>query len=116
MNSEVIIMPILFLVTGAVIIAYFYLRNKERQLIIERGLSTEQMLALYRRKKDPLIMLKTGIVILFFGIGLGGGMLLNELTGYEEFIAFMIFTFTGLGFIIAFFVSKKYQVPDNDDQ
>jgi uncharacterized membrane protein len=57
-------------------------------------------------------MLKTGIVVFFFGLGLGGGSLLNEMTGYEEWIAFLIFTMTGLGFIVAYFLSKKYGSPE----
>lgn len=109
MGSEVIVVPIIFFATGAVLITYLYLRYRERTTIIERGLSTEQMMALYNKKRDPLMMLKTGIVVFFFGLGLGGGTLLNELTGYEEWIAFLIFTMTGIGFIVAFLVSKKYE-------
>jgi hypothetical protein len=112
MGSEVIVVPIIFFSTGAVLIAYFYMRYRERTTIIERGLSTEQMMALYNKKRDPLLMLKTGIVVFFFGLGLGGGSLLNEMTGYEEWIAFLIFTMTGLGFIVAYFLSKKYGSPE----
>lgn len=109
MGSEVIVVPIIFFSVGAVLIAYFYLRYRERSTIIERGLSTEQMLALYNKKRDPLIMLKIGVVVFFFGLGLGGGLLIQEMTGVEEWVPFLIFTMTGLGFIVAFFVSKKYQ-------
>jgi hypothetical protein len=112
MGSEVIVVPIIFFSTGAVLIAYFYMRYRERTTIIERGLSTEQMMALYNKKRDPLLMLKTGIVVFFFGLGLGGGSLLNEMTGYEEWIAFLIFKMTGLGFIVAYFLSKKYGSPE----
>lgn len=109
MGSEVIVVPIIFFSVGAVLIAYFYLRFRERSTIIERGLSTEQMLALYNKKRDPLLMLKIGVVVFFFGLGLGGGLLIQEMTGVEEWVPFLIFTMTGLGFIVAFFVSKKYQ-------
>ncbi|MCZ7601817.1 MAG: hypothetical protein QY331_12095 [Melioribacteraceae bacterium] len=109
MGSEVIVVPIIFFTTGAVLIAYYYLRYRERSTIIERGLSTEQMMALYNKKRDPLIMLKIGVVVFFFGLGLGGGLLIQEMTGVEEWVPFLIFTMTGLGFIVAFFVSKKYQ-------
>ncbi len=109
MGSEVIVVPIIFFSTGAVLIAYFYLRYRERSTIIERGLSTEQMMALYSKKRDPLAMLKIGIVTFFFGLGLGGGLLLKELTGYEEWVPFLLFTMTGLGFVAAFFVSKKHK-------
>ena len=109
MGSEVVVVPIIFFTVGAVLIAYFYLRYRERSTIIERGLSTEQMLALYNKKRDPLLMLKIGVVVFFFGLGMGGGLLIQEMTGVEEWVPFLIFTMTGLGFIVAFFVSKKYQ-------
>jgi len=116
MGSEVIVVPIIFFTCGAIVLAYIYYRYKERAAIIEKELSTEQMTALFNKnvKRDPLLMLKIGIVVFFFGLGLGGGTLLNVMTGYEEWIAFLIFTMTGLGFIVAFFVSKKYESPENE--
>lgn len=116
MGSEVIVVPIIFFSVGAVVLSYIYFRYKERSTIIERGLSTEQMMALYnsKRKKDPLLLLKIGIVVFFFGLGIGSGTLLAEYTGYEEWIAFLIFTSTGVGFIVAFFVSKKYESPEKE--
>ena len=116
MGSEVIVVPIIFFTCGAVLLAYIFYRYKERSAIIEKGLSTEQMAAFFNRniKRDPLLMLKIGIVVFFFGLGLGGGTLLNEMTGYEEWIAFLIFTMTGLGFIVAYFVSKKYESPEKE--
>ena len=116
MGSEVIVVPIIFFACGAVLLSFIYYRYKERTAIIERGLSTEQMAAFFNRniRRDPLLMLKIGIVVFFFGLGIGGGTLLSEYTGYEEWIAFLIFTMSGIGFIVAFLVSKKYESPEKE--
>lgn len=109
MGSEVIVVPIIFLTTAAVFISYFYLRYRERSTIIEKGLTPEQMLALYDKKKDPFLMLKIGVVVFFFGLGMGLGMVIEEQTGSEAWIPFLIFTLTGLGFVVAFYLSKRLE-------
>ena len=111
MGSEVIVVPIIFFTTAAVIISYFYLRYRERSTIIERGLTPEQMLALYDKKRDPFLMLKIGVVVFFFGLGLGIGMLLERSTHEEAWVPFLIFTGTGLGFIVAFYLTKMLESP-----
>lgn len=112
MGSEVIVVPIIFLTIAAISISYFYLRYRERSTIIEKGLTPEQMLALYDKKRDPLLMLKIGVVVFFFGLGMGIGMLIEEYTGHEAWVPFLIFTLTGLGFIVAFYLSKRFEKSD----
>lgn len=103
---------VFILVVGLVIITYYYFRSKERQLIIEKGLSAEQIAELIKNKKNPYIVLKLGLIVLFFGIGLGLGLLLED-SGYSgAWIPFLIFAFTGTGFIAAFFVSRKFEKED----
>ncbi|MEG8947634.1 DUF6249 domain-containing protein [Rosettibacter firmus] len=94
-------------VTGIVLVSYFYFHSKEKQLMIEKGLSFEQMIEILRSRKDPYGLLKVGIIILFFGIGLGTGILIRRFTGIDEFVPLFIFAMFGLGFIVAHFASQK---------
>jgi hypothetical protein len=96
-----------FLVVGIVLVTYFYFRSKEKQMMIEKGLSYEQMVELLRTKRDPFLMLKLGIITLFIGLGLGAGFLMENSTGYDEWMGFFIIIFCGLGFLAAFFVTRK---------
>ncbi len=103
------------LVIGLVIIMYFYFRSREKQLMIEKGLSYEQMIELMRYQKHGHGLLKAGIILIFFGIGLGSGMLLENATYSEEWVPFMIFVMTGLGFVVAYIAGRKYEKTDKDD-
>ncbi|NOX18592.1 MAG: phage shock protein B [Chlorobi bacterium] len=116
MNPEVFIPIVLFLVLGAVVLAWIYYRSQERQLIIEKGLTAEQMKELMAKKWDPYILLKMGIIILFFGFGLGVGMFLEELNPSDLWVPFSLFTFTGVGFIVAYNASRKLKLADKKEQ
>jgi len=100
------------IVIGLAFVTWVYFRSREKQMIIERGLDTELVKALFEKKKSPYAMLKIGLVILFFGIGLGIGLLIEVYTGVEEWIPFLIFTGLGIGFVLAFVVSRKFEEKD----
>ncbi|MEE9432085.1 MAG: DUF6249 domain-containing protein [Melioribacteraceae bacterium] len=106
---------IAFIVLGIVTVTFLYFRNRERQLMVEKGVTAEQIGQMFKQKKiQPYSLLQLGIVILFFGSGLGGGILLED-AGYSEgWIPFLIFTSAGLGFIVSFFVSRKVRIADNN--
>ncbi len=100
---------VFFFVTGAVILTWIFFRSKERQLMLERGLTPEQIFEFYKSKKiSGTIWLKLGILTVFFGIGLGVGFIFND----ERFIATSIFVFSGLGFVVAFFFGRKFDPKD----
>lgn len=103
-------------IPGAVIITWIFFRSKERQMLIQKGFTNDQIIALYSGKRNPYIWLKLGIIVVFFGIGLGVGGLLENMTGLEMFIAFGIITFSGLGFVVAYYVSRKFEKEDNVDE
>jgi hypothetical protein len=107
MQGGEIVGALFFIITGLVIVTYIYFRSKEKQMMIEKGLSYEQMVELLRTKRDPFIMLKLGLLTLFVGLGLGLGFLFDNLTSYEEWIPFWIVTMTGLGFVAGFVVSRR---------
>lgn len=98
---------ILFIVTGLVLVTFFYLRSKEKQMLIEKGLSSDEIKTFYDRKKDPLILMKIGIVSIFFGIGLGFGLMLQEYTTKDFWVPFLLFVSTGIGFVLANIFGRK---------
>ncbi len=105
--SEVFIPIILFLVIGIIWVSHIYFRSREKQLMIEKGLSYEQMMEFFKTKRDPYLMMKIGIVTLFFGVGLGSGLLIDRFTEIEEWVPFLIISMTGLGFIVSFLITRN---------
>ena len=106
-SLEVFIPIVLFLVIGLVLVTFFYFRSKEKQMMMDKGLSYEQMMELLKFKSDHLLTLKFGIIVVFFGLGLGLGYLFRGWTYDEEWMAFTIITMTGLGFVVAYLVARK---------
>lgn len=98
---------VMFLVIGLILVTYFYFRSRERQMLIDKGLSADQIKEFFDRKKDSLNLLKTGIIVFFFGLGLGFGMMLQDATDKEYWIPFSLFVLTGIGFVAANLVARK---------
>jgi len=97
---------VMSIVIGLVIITLFYLRSKERQMLIEKGLTLTEMKEFYTNKKDPFILTKIGVIAVFFGVGLGVGLMLQEYTEHDFWVPFLLFITTGLGFVIAGILGK----------
>jgi len=109
---------IMMLVIGLIFVTYFYLKSRERQMLIEKGLSAEDIKQFFERKKDHSVLIKIGIIAIFFGIGLGLGMISGSDEGTREiYMPASIFIFTGLGFVVANLVGnkmrEKYKVDNN---
>ncbi len=98
-----------FLITGLVILVAIYFKSRERQMLIERGLSAEQIKEFFSNKKsvNPYLMTKIGIVSIFFGLALFLGMFLEDLTSRDYWMVLSLFSVTGAGFIIANVVGRK---------
>jgi len=111
MLAGILVPIVFFLVTGLVWVTWIYFRSREKQMMIEKGMSYEQMMEFMKTKRDPFVMLKIGIVVFFFGLGLGVGLIIENTFYVEEgtWIPLLIFTMTGLGFIIAFFTTRKLE-------
>ncbi len=112
MDKEVVavfIPIILFLVSGLVAVVYLYLRSRERQMLIEKNLDAEAIKEFFNNKRnyDPFRLLKFGVICLFFGLALGFGLMLEDATGADYWVPFLLFTITGLGFIVANLVARK---------
>ena len=98
---------VMFLVIGIIVVSFVYFRSRERQMLIEKGLSAEEMKLFFKQKRDPFIMLKIGIIFIFFGLGLGLGMLSGDEATREVWMPMTIFVFTGIGFVIANILGNK---------
>ncbi len=108
-GGEVFIPIIMFLVIGVVLVSYIFFRSKEKQMMIEKGMSYEQMIEFLKTKRNPYTWLKLGIVVMFFGIGLGVGLLIQKYTYVEEWVPFLMITLTGVGFIVAYLAERKFE-------
>ncbi len=113
MREEVIavFIPIIItLVIGAILIVYFFLKSKEKQMLIEKGLSAEEIKKFFEEKRDGLGLMKIGVISIFFGIGLGFGMMLEDATTKEYWIPFLLFVGTGIGFVVANVLAEKMKL------
>jgi len=100
------------LIVGLVIVTYFYFRARERQMMIEKGLTPEQMAELFKSKRNPYTWLKLGVITIFSGLGIGLGVMAEQANWNDGFISLFIITLIGVGFVAAFFVSRKFEKED----
>ena len=100
------------LIVALVIATYVYFRSRERQMMIEKGLTAEQMAELFKSKRNPYTWLKLGIITIGAGIGIGMGVMAEQAEWNDGFISLFIITFIGLGFVGAFFISRKFEKED----
>jgi putative Mn2+ efflux pump MntP len=103
---------VFFLVVGLILVTAFYFRSRERQMLIDKGLDTQSIKEFFERKRGsghPYLLMQLGIIILAFGIGLGFGMMLQDYTYEDYWIVLFMFSFTGIGFIVANVVTQKLQ-------
>lgn len=114
--SPFIIPIIFFLVTGFVIAMAIFFSSKEKQMIIEKNLDTDVIAQLYKKKeyKGRYFNLKAGIIIIFFGIGIGLGMIVDDYFFNDGWLPLILFTFTGIGFVIAFFAARVQEKKDKE--
>lgn len=98
---------VMFLVIGIVLLSTGYFKFRERQMLIEKGLDAQSIKEFYIQKRDPYILMKIGIISIFFGIGLGLGLYLNGETDKDFWVPFLLFTCTGIGFVVANIAGKK---------
>jgi hypothetical protein len=92
---------VMLLIIGLIAVTAIYYRSRERQMLIDKGLSAEDMKKFFEQKRDPFWLMKVGIICIFFGIGLGIGLMSGGEETREVVTPTSIFIFTGLGFVIA---------------
>ncbi len=104
---------VITLVIGIVLVVHFYLRSKEKQMLIEKGLSSEDIKKFFEERRDGLGLMKIGVISIFFGLGLGFGMMLEDATSKEYWIPFLLFVGSGIGFVVANVLADKMKKKAN---
>jgi hypothetical protein len=100
---------ILFLVIGLVLVSSAYFNFRVRQTLVDKGLDAQSIKEFLEHKKDPNTLMKVGIIAIAFGIGLGLGMALQDYYDKDYWIPFALFTFTGIGCVIANIAARKLE-------
>ena len=98
---------IFFLVVGLVLVISIFYKSKEKQMLIEKGLSAEEIKKFFEERRDGLALMKIGIISICFGLGLGFGMMLEDWSSKDYWIPLMLFVGTGIGFVIANVLANK---------
>jgi hypothetical protein len=117
MGSDAIAIPIIFtLVLGVVFMVAIITRHRERISMVERGLSSEEIKAMYTRQlqRNPLTSLKWGIVLVMAGTAILLGNYLREAYGMRDgAILGLVALLVGVGLVIFYAIAGKKitQVP-----
>jgi hypothetical protein len=111
MNATEVLVPIAFFIfLGGVIITLVTARHKERMAMVEKGMSSEDIKALYVRQinRDPLTSLKWGILLVFAGTSVLLGNYLHEQFRMEEgAIVGLVVLFLGVGLLLFYGIAAK---------
>ncbi len=111
MNGPEVLIPIIGVIATAVVfISYFTSRNRERMAMIEKGLTSEEIKAMYARdvKRDPLQSLKWGLLFLLAGIAIMLGNFLHDYYGVDGGVVFgMVILFAGIGLVAFYAIAAK---------
>jgi hypothetical protein len=110
MNVEVLIPIVLFIATASVIVVNIAARHKERLAMIEKGLSGDEIKAMYAResKWHPLSGLKWGLLFAFTGAALIYGNLMQpEGDVNEGFVVGLVVLSAGVALMIYYKIAIK---------
>lgn len=111
MNGAEVLIPLISVISIAVVlITYFMARHKERITMIEKGLSSEEIKALYARevRRDPLGSLKWGILSVLAGIAIMLGNYLHDYYAVDEGVVVgMVILFVGIGLVAFYTIASK---------
>ena len=108
---EVLIPIFFFFAVAAVWIVALTTRHRERMTMVEKGLGTEEIKALFAKdiRRDPLSSLKWGIIFVFGGAGVFLVHLLHNYYDFDEgaLIVGISALFLGAGLLLFYFIASK---------
>ena len=90
--------------------AIIFTRHRERVLMIDKGLTPEEIRSLYNRavRSRPLLALKWGIIFVSIGLAIIVSLVASEVYYVDEGIyPALIALFGGLGLILFYRIAKK---------
>ncbi len=104
---------ILFIIIGFVITFHLMTRSKERQLLIEKDFTVEDLKSLYSKPLNHHNTAKWAFILLFGGIGLFIGIWLSEQTGEDGYALAAIALSIGIGLLVW---QKVYGSKEKDEE
>jgi len=111
MRDEGLLIPIFALVfMTALIIVWISTRHRERMSMIEKGMSSEDIKALYMRQvtRDPLGSLKWGILLLMGGAAALLANFMHDRFGMDEGAGVgMVVLGVGVGLVVYYLIASK---------
>jgi hypothetical protein len=111
MGAEEVLIPItMFMSTAAVLIIWLVTRHRERVSMIEKGLTSEEIKAMYHReiKRDPLASLKWGLMAVLAGAAILLGNYLHVQFNVDEGAIFgLVLLFVGIGLVMFYSIASK---------
>lgn len=111
MSPEEVLVPITFFLSlSAGLIIWLITRHKERITMIEKGLSQEEIKAMYHRdvRRDPLASLKWGLMALLAGAAILLGNYLRVTFNVDEGVIFgLVILFVGVALILFYTIAIK---------
>ena len=115
MESQIIgiigvFIPIIaIIVSGLVIVTHIYFTSKEKQMLIDKGSTPEELKLYFQKKSDSNLFLRAGIVFVFIGLGIAAGRMVEDMTTKEFYVPVFIISFFGIGLILSHFITNRQQ-------
>ncbi|MGB5875192.1 MAG: DUF6249 domain-containing protein [Bacteroidota bacterium] len=97
--------------------AIIFTRHRERVLMIDKGLTAEEIRSLYARavRNRPLLSLKWGIILISVGLAIVLSLVATEVYYVDEGVyPALIILFAGLGLVLFYQIAKKVG-PENGE-
>ena len=111
MRSEEVLIPItMFMSFAVVLIIWLVTRHRERVAMIEKGLTSDEIKAMYHReiRRDPFTSLKWGLLFLLAGAAILLGNFLHAQFNVEEGVIIgLVCLFVGIGLVIFYSIASK---------
>ena len=111
MGLEDIFVPLAGIGAGIVaIVVIFSSRHRERMAMIEKGLSSDEIKAMYTRdiRRDPLGSLKWGLIFVLAGMAVMLGVWLRDnYFANDGIIVGMVCLFVGIGLVVFYTIATK---------
>lgn len=117
---EILVPITFFLVTGGIVISFIYFRSREKQIMLDKGFNAEQIVEIYKARRHSNIWIKLGVLAFSVAIGLAISAIIGGSMGYDMehilehvWTAVFLVMFSGLGFVAAYFIAKKFDTNGN---
>jgi hypothetical protein len=106
MGSEVIIVPLLFIIIFGIVYLFISSRHKERMALIEKGTDASIFYAAQKANSRllPVVVLNVALLLISIGVAIFIGALMHRNFGVDDSVAYpgTIFLVSGIGMYVGF--------------